>query len=283
MHNIRFRRFSSVLSWHLVILVITILGSLTSNLAYAQATVTPQLVTVLTKQETAFCDAQSLDATASAQLTTPSATIAVPFMPRVLFPNYGTDQNMTPDLCRWNVTSGSLFTGLFTRSTDVVENTSTTSAQAVAIVEPKATGTALPTVIPTVQPTAKPTVKPTIRPTATSTPTPTAKPVAAITAPADLEALFQQHASTHGVSSEIMKKIAQCESGMRPEAVNGPYGGMFQFVSSTWVSNRRAMGKDTNPALRFNASEAIETAAFKMGRDGYGAWPACSRKALASI
>jgi hypothetical protein len=80
-----------------------------------------------------------------------------------------------------------------------------------------------------------------------------------------------------------MKKIAQCESGMRPEATNGPYGGMFQFVSSTWISNRKAMGKDPNPALRYNAAEAIETAAFKMGRDGYGAWPACSRKALASV
>ena len=102
-------------------------------------------------------------------------------------------------------------------------------------------------------------------------------------APADLESLFQQHAATHGVNPSIMKKIAQCESGMRPEAANGPYGGMFQFNSSTWVSNRKAMGKDPNPSLRYNAAEAIETAAFKMGRDGYGAWPSCSRKALASI
>lgn len=121
------------------------------------------------------------------------------------------------------------------------------------------------------------------KPAVSATPVPTAKPAAPVIAPADLEVLFQQHAATHGVSAEIMKKIAQCESGMRPGAVNGPYGGMFQFVSSTWSSNRRAMGKDPDPALRFNAAEAIETAAFKMGRDGYGAWPACSRKALASV
>ncbi len=91
--------------------------------------------------------------------------------------------------------------------------------------------------------------------------------------------LFQQYAEQYGISSQMLKDIAHCESGFNAGAVNNAYGGMFQFVSSTWQSNRRAMGLDPDPNLRFNAEEAIKTAAFKMSRDGYGAWPACSRKA----
>lgn len=100
---------------------------------------------------------------------------------------------------------------------------------------------------------------------------------------ASVDSLIDKYASQHGVDPVVMKKIAFCESGKRPEAVNGPYAGIFQFVSSTWISNRRAMGEDPNPELRFNAEEAIKTAAFKMSRDGFGAWPVCGRKALSSI
>lgn len=130
---------------------------------------------------------------------------------------------------------------------------------------------------------AVPSPSPVAKPAVSSDTAPVVVPTVTSDSPADLEWLLQQHAATHGVNPSIMKKIAQCESGMRAEAANGPYGGMFQFNSSTWVSNRKAMGKDPNPSLRYNAAEAIETAAFKMGRDGYGAWPSCSRKALASI
>jgi len=92
--------------------------------------------------------------------------------------------------------------------------------------------------------------------------------------------LFQQYAEQYGISSQMLKDIAHCESGFNENAINGVYGGMFQFVSSTWRSNRLAMGLDPDPNLRFNAEEAIKTAAFKMSRDGYGAWPACAKKAL---
>lgn len=90
-------------------------------------------------------------------------------------------------------------------------------------------------------------------------------------------ALIDKYAAEYGVDSAMMKKIAQCESGMRAEAVNGPYAGIYQFLASTWSSNRAAMGEDTSPALRYNLEEAVKTAAFKMSRDGFGAWPACSR------
>jgi len=103
-------------------------------------------------------------------------------------------------------------------------------------------------------------------------------------APAEIEAAIRQYATQYGANAEIMITIAKCESGFRAEALSpsGAYGGMYQFVASTWQSNRRAMGLDANPDLRFNAEEAIKTAAYKMGRDGYNAWPACSQKALSS-
>lgn len=99
----------------------------------------------------------------------------------------------------------------------------------------------------------------------------------------DINSLIQKYADQYGVDANIMKIIANCESGFRQEAVNGNFGGMYQFLASTWSSNRKAMGLDPNPNLRFNGEEAIKTAAFKMGRDGYGAWPSCSQKAFALL
>lgn len=89
--------------------------------------------------------------------------------------------------------------------------------------------------------------------------------------------LFEKYASEYGVNPETLKRIARCESGFNPHAANGPYCGMFQFHASTWTSNRKAMGLDPDLSLRFNAEEAIKTAAFKISRDGTGAWPVCSQ------
>lgn len=110
------------------------------------------------------------------------------------------------------------------------------------------------------------------------------KPIPVQYAAVNAHELIYKYASQYGANPQVMVTIAQCESGMRGEALSpsGVYGGMYQFNVSTWMSNRRAMNLDPNPSLRFNPEEAIKTAAFKMGRDGYGAWPACSKKALAS-
>lgn len=107
---------------------------------------------------------------------------------------------------------------------------------------------------------------------------PTATPAKQF-APAEYDAMIDKYATEYGADPDLMKKIAKCESGFNPQAVSstGAYHGMYQFVAATWVSNRNAMGLDPDPALRQNAEEAIRTAAFKMGRDGYGAWPVCSR------
>lgn len=123
-------------------------------------------------------------------------------------------------------------------------------------------------------------------PETTAAPVPSATPVPKPVAlePSALDVLFEKYGAEYGLSATMLKHIAKCESGLRPEALssNGLYGGLFQFVSSTWSSNRKAMGLDPDPALRFNAEEAIKTAAFKISRDGVGAWPVCGRKATAT-
>lgn len=95
-------------------------------------------------------------------------------------------------------------------------------------------------------------------------------------APEDLNPLFSQYAAQYGVSEEMLRKIASCESGFRPTAANGQYLGMFQFAPSTWVANRKAMGEDSNPALRSDPDASIKTAAFKIARDGTSAWANCA-------
>lgn len=102
-------------------------------------------------------------------------------------------------------------------------------------------------------------------------------------APEDIHQLIERYSSEYGANKDMMIIIAKCESGFRAEATNGSFAGIYQFLGSTWKSNRNAMGLDPNPDLRFNAEESVKTAAFKMGRDGYGAWPVCSKKAYRAL
>jgi hypothetical protein len=137
----------------------------------------------------------------------------------------------------------------------------------VATLSPSPIATPQPTLLPSPLPTTSPIPQPTSPPT----PHPTAPPMPA----SSHEELFNLYSSQYKVDKDLMKRIAQCESGQRPEAVNGPYGGMYQFHASTWVSTRTAMGADTNPDLRFDARAAIETAAFKIANGGQMAWANC--------
>lgn len=103
------------------------------------------------------------------------------------------------------------------------------------------------------------------------------------TAPTDLESVFNTYAEAFGIDSNILKGIAKCESGMNPGSIGGPYGGMYQYLASTWMSTRKAMGLDPNPDLRFDAEEAIKTSAWKISAGGIGAWPHCSKIAQGHI
>ena len=98
-----------------------------------------------------------------------------------------------------------------------------------------------------------------------------------VSSPAELEFLFNKYSQQYGVDKQLMKRIAYCESSFNPQAVNGPYKGMYQYLDTTWMAERRAMGLDPDPYLRYNSEEAIKTTAFKISRDGTGAWPVCGR------
>lgn len=75
--------------------------------------------------------------------------------------------------------------------------------------------------------------------------------------------------------SGVWKKLAKCESGGNPRAVNptGKYHGLYQFSVSTW----KAVGGKGKPS---NASAAEQTKRAKIlqSRAGWGQWPACSKK-----
>lgn len=151
------------------------------------------------------------------------------------------------------------------------KNTPTSQRIISFFVSPTPTMTPFPTATSTPTPTPTSTPTPTPLPTATPSPLPTPTPMPR----SSYESDFDSASSQYNVSKDKLKKIAMCESGINPAAVNGPYGGMFQFTADTWTSTRRQMGRDENPDLRFNAKESIDTAAYKISVGGENAWANC--------
>jgi len=136
---------------------------------------------------------------------------------------------------------------------------------------------AVPTVYGSIFPPQLPVVTPTKTPAKPRQVHLAAVPRIQKVAPEVTLVLIEKYGQEYGVDPGLLKQIAACESGYRTEAANGPYGGMYQFLASTWASNRKAMGASPDPNLRFDAEEAIKTAAFKISRDGAGAWPVCGK------
>lgn len=82
-------------------------------------------------------------------------------------------------------------------------------------------------------------------------------------------------AASYKINSEKLKQLAKCESTFNPKAINGKYGGLFQFDTSTWKSIRKEMNRDSNPDLRFEAKEAIETTAYALAQGKDRLWSQC--------
>ena len=132
-----------------------------------------------------------------------------------------------------------------------------------------------PTPLPSVTPSL--TLRPTSTPEPELIPTPTPLPAFPPLSTDQINHWIKHYSGFYSVSEDLLKKIAVCESKLDPKAQNGPYGGMFQFSTSSWKSTRGFMNLDPNPTLRFNAEEAIKTAAFKISISGPGAWPNCAK------
>jgi hypothetical protein len=87
---------------------------------------------------------------------------------------------------------------------------------------------------------------------------------------------IESFAGQYAVSPHILRHIATCESGFNPSAIQGKYVGLFQFAANTWKNYRLKIGEDPDPDLRFNAEEAVQTAAFALSRGNTGIWPNCA-------
>ena len=129
-------------------------------------------------------------------------------------------------------------------------------------VTPVPTGTPSPIPSPTLTPTPKPK------------PTPTPVPQPQFTSQ-QINEFIDRFASQYGVSPYVLRYIALCESGFHPAAKNYIYAGLYQFGPITWKNLRVKIGEDADINLRYNAEEAVQTAAYAISIGDSAIWPHC--------
>lgn len=139
---------------------------------------------------------------------------------------------------------------------------------------PKATPTAATTAsetavlaITSTSATSPATLKTLPTPTLTTTPSPANSK--------DVNEYIDRFSSQFGIDPNVLRYVAICESGFRSNVTNGPYVGLFQFDSGTWKNIRKEIGEDTNPTLRFEAKDAVQTAAYAISKGKTKLWPNC--------
>lgn len=76
-------------------------------------------------------------------------------------------------------------------------------------------------------------------------------------------------------SGDVWGRLAACESGGNPRAVNpsGKYRGAFQFSMATW----HGVGMTGDP-IDHSYAEQLAAAQRLQARSGWGQWPQCARK-----
>lgn len=129
--------------------------------------------------------------------------------------------------------------------------------------------------VQTPSPTETPTSTPTIKPTPTITPTPTPIPQPEFSSE-QIYGFIEKYASQYGVSPDILRRIAYCESDFKPDATSIGYAGLFQFGPITWKDIRMKMSEIADIDLRFNAKEAVKTASFVLQQNKAYIWPNCA-------
>lgn len=136
------------------------------------------------------------------------------------------------------------------------------------LVTPSPIATSTPTPTPTSEPTLTPTPRPTKKPTPTPVPQPTFTSQ-------QINEFIDRFSSQYGVDPNVIRHMAICESGFRPFAKKLSYAGLFQFGPITWRNLRIKLGEDPDPDLRFNAEEAVQTAAYALSVGIKNIWPNC--------
>ncbi|NIM02882.1 transglycosylase SLT domain-containing protein [bacterium] len=129
-----------------------------------------------------------------------------------------------------------------------------------------------PSPSPSPSPLPSPSPKPSPLPSPSLSPSPSPPPPASAE---EINGFIEQYAGQYGVDPHILRHIAICESGLNPLAENLAYGGLYQFTPSSWKKYRGLLGEDPNPDLRFNAEEAVQTAAYALSLNQAYIWPNC--------
>ena len=107
------------------------------------------------------------------------------------------------------------------------------------------------------------------RPKPTPTPTPTEKPEPTAATGGSVVEIITAAAQRHGLSPDYLIGIAECESGLDPNAYNSAgYHGLFQFDSTTWAEFGN--GSITDPVAQAEAAASL-IAAGQSSR-----WPVCA-------
>lgn len=95
------------------------------------------------------------------------------------------------------------------------------------------------------------------------------EPTPTQTEPPSIEAVVSEAAERHGLSAGYLLSIAECESGLDPNAYNAAgYHGLFQFDQTTWA--QYGDGDIWDPAAQADAAAEL-IAAGQSSR-----WPVCA-------
>jgi hypothetical protein len=133
------------------------------------------------------------------------------------------------------------------------------------------------TLVSTIMPTSTPSVTTTPIPIQTIKPTPTPKPIPTVppVTSQEINGFIESFAGQYATDPNVLRHIAICESGFNPNAVNGPYVGLYQFGPVTWQNTRKLIGENSNINLRFDAKTSVQTAAYLLASRGRSFWPNC--------
>jgi hypothetical protein len=156
------------------------------------------------------------------------------------------------------IVAGEVFTLIKIRNNKPVEKVLSLAVSPVPILTP----------IPTPNPTSTPTITPIPTPKPTAVPQPTFSSE-------EINKLIDRFASQYSVDPNVLRHIAVCESGFNPLAHKLSYAGLYQFGPITWENIRSKFGEDIDIDLRFNAEEAVQTAAYAISIGKKAIWPNC--------
>lgn len=108
----------------------------------------------------------------------------------------------------------------------------------------------------------------------TPKPTPTVKPQPEFTSE-QIYGFTEKYGIFYAVDPNVIRHVALCESGFKPNAKNYIYAGLFQFDKPTWIYYRQKMGLDADTDLRYHAEEAVRTATYIFHLGKTSLWPNC--------